>query len=66
MSVTFKIKPHHLIADKEIVEVWSNGRFLATITPGEYSIRVISNHVESRVELSGGLIYEFNFLRPGR
>lgn len=42
----FKVKPHLTRGGVEIVEVWIDGKFTATITPSDIQgVRIISKHI---------------------
>lgn len=60
----FKIKKHSERAT-EVVEVWYDGKFRATITPGDPdkpAFRVLSTHIANMEKSIGGVIdiYQFN------
>jgi hypothetical protein len=55
LKAEFKIVPHLVRENCDIVEVWYNGRFMATITPGDPgtpSIHVVSNKIAHRQEIT--------------
>lgn len=41
----FKIKPHHQLPDKTMVEYWRGGKFVAGIYPHQDGIRVVSKYM---------------------
>jgi len=41
----FKIKPHNELPDKEMVEYWRDGKFVAGIYPHQDGIRVVSKYM---------------------
>jgi hypothetical protein len=64
MLTEFKLKQHSIRA-VPIVEVWYDGKFKATITPGDVNepvFRVISNHIRSVEPYPSSTIdmYQFN------
>jgi len=41
----FRVVPHHFLPGVSVIEVWEDGQFLATLTPGKGGeLRVISKH----------------------
>ena len=42
--IEFRLVPHD-IRKVQLVEVWSGDQFLATITPQEWGIRIVSKHL---------------------
>ena len=45
MTEEFKVKPHEVLPDKEIVEYWRDGKYVACIYPHEDGIRIVSRHI---------------------
>ncbi|MBA7649280.1 hypothetical protein ES703_57076 [subsurface metagenome] len=41
----FKIKPHNELPDKEMVEYWRDGKFVAGIYPHQDGIRLVSKYM---------------------
>lgn len=54
MSEEFKVKPHDVLPDKEMVEYWRDGKFVAGIYPHQDGIRVVSKYMV-RTLPEGGL-----------
>ena len=46
MNYKFKIVPHSMIADKQAVEFWREGVFVAGIYPHEDGIRIVSKYMD--------------------
>ena len=45
MSYKFKVRPHSVLPEKEIVECWLDEKLVAAIYPHEDGIRVVSKYL---------------------
>jgi len=53
MEERFKVCPHDQLPDKQMVEYWKDGLFVAGIYPHEDGIRVISKYMAGVSEDTG-------------
>lgn len=42
----FKVKPHGILPGNQMVEVWSDGVFVAGVYPHEDGIRIVSKYMD--------------------
>lgn len=64
----FRISDHKIVPGRKVVEVWVNGKFVATITAtqeGSGGFRVFSNHLDLTEDYDGDEIQVWTF-RPRR
>lgn len=45
MPEEFKVKPHNSLPDKQMIEYWKDGEFIAGIYPHQDGIRIVSEHM---------------------
>lgn len=45
MSYKFRVVDHGLLSDKQVVECWRDGVFVAAIYPHEDGIRIVSKYM---------------------